>query len=169
MGSNIKEIQKKINQATKELDLAIANGEEYDEIVKISQKVDKIIMDYLYAENDLKEQEKELLAKYNDLIETPFKNEVIGEIRKEVRLKYPAIGIKELLMFSTNVYILTTLLAHNVPEQDAIDQLIFLNNKFFNIMQNQDDVVVNREMTNFTLDYLTYIKDKYIKVIKERI
>ena len=108
------------------------------------------------------------MTKYNNLIETPFKNEVIGQIRTEVRKKFPEMGIKELLHFSTNVYIYATLFVHNIPEQEIVDQLMFLNNRFLNATQN-DDVIINRKMEQPTLEYLTYIKNKYIEIIKERI
>ena len=109
------------------------------------------------------------MIKYNNLIEVPFKDEIIGQIRSEVRKKYPAMGIKELLHFSTNVYIFATLVANNIPEQEIVDQLMILNNKFFNITQNENDIIINRELEPPTLEYLTYITDKYIKIIKERI
>ena len=109
------------------------------------------------------------MDKYNNLIETPFKNEIIGQIRSEVRLKYPSMGIEELLHFSTNVYIYATLIVHNIPEQEIVNQLMFLNNKFFNATQNDDEIIINREMEQPTLEYLKYLKEKYVKIIRERI
>ena len=116
MENDIKKVQDKINKARKEMDLAIANNEDYDIIYKKSVYIDKIILEYLDAEKKLYKERSKLMDKYNNLIETPFKNEIIGKIRSEVRLKYHSMGIEELLHFSTNVYIYATLIVHNIPE-----------------------------------------------------
>ena len=169
MENDIKKVQDKINKARKEMDLAIGNNEYYNKIYKKSVYIDKIILEYLDAGKKLYKERSKLMDKYNNLIETPFKNEIIGKIRSEVRLKYPSMGIEELLHFSTNVYIYATLIVHNIPEQEIVNQLMFLNNKFFNATQNDDEIIINREMEQPTLEYLKYIKDKYIKIIKEKI
>ena len=168
MESDVQKVQDKIDKAQKELDLAITNGEDYSKILEKSANIDKIILEYLDTETNLKNERRNLVTKYNNLIETPFKNEVIGQIRTEVRKKFPSMGIQELLHFSTNVYIYATLFVHNIPEQEIVDQLMFLNNRFLNATQN-DDVIINRKMEQPTLEYLTYIKNKYIEIIKERI
>ena len=168
MESDVQKVQDIIDKAQKELDLAITNGEDHRKILEKSANIDKIIVEYLYSETNLKNERRNLMTKYNNLIETPFKNEVIGQIRTEVRKKFPEMGIKELLHFSTNVYIYATLFVHNIPEQKIVDQLMFLNNRFLNATQN-DDVIINRKMEQPTLEYLTYIKNKYIEIIKERI
>ena len=169
MENDIKKVQDKINKARKEMDLAIANNEDYDIIYKKSVYIDKIILEYLDAEKKLYKERSKLMDKYNNLIETPFKNEIIGKIRSEVRLKYHSMGIEELLHFSTNVYIYATLIVHNIPEQEIVNQLMFLNNKFLNATKNDDEIIINRETEQPTLEYLKYIKDKYMKIIREKI
>lgn len=169
MNNDLKKIQNKINKARKEMDFAIANGEEYSKILEISINIDEIINEYLAAETNLIDERRNLMTKYDNLIETPFKNEIIGQIRTEVRKKYHAMGIQELLHFSTNVYIYSILKAHNIPEQEIVDQLMFLNNKFLDATKNDDEIIIGGEMEEPTLEYLTYIADKYAKIIKERI
>lgn len=169
MGNKINEVQKKIDDAREKMDLAIANGDDYSKILKISTNIDQIINEYLATETNLIDKRRNLMTKYDDLIETPFKNEIIGQIRTEVRQKYHAMGIQELLHFSTNVYIYSILKAHNIPEQEIVDQLMFLNNKFLDVTKNDNEIVIGREMEQPTLEYLTYIADKYAKIIKERI
>lgn len=169
MGNKINEVQKKIDDARKKMDLAIANGEDYSKILEISIKIDEIINEYLAAETNLIDERRNLMKKYDDIIDTPFKNEIIGQIRTEVRQKFHAMGIQELLQFSTNVYTYAILKAHNIPEQEIVDQLMFLNNKFLDATKNDDEIVVGKEMEQPTLEYLTYIADKYEKIIKERI
>lgn len=169
MKNDIKKVQDEIDKARKELDLAIENGESYSKIYEKSVYIDQIILKYLDSERNLENERRNLMEKYDKLIETPFKNEIIGEIRSEVRLKYPGMGIEELLHFSTNVYIYAVLIVHKVPEQEIVNQLMFLNNKFFNATQDDDEIIINKEMEQPTLEYLTYIKEKYVKIIKERI
>lgn len=53
MGNKINEVQKKIDDARKKMDLAIANGEDYSKILEISIKIDEIINEYLAAETNL--------------------------------------------------------------------------------------------------------------------
>ena len=169
MKNDIEKVQKKIDKARKEMDLSIANNENYSIIYEKSKYIDNIILKYLDVEKKLKKERRKLMKKYDNLIETPFKNEIIAQIRSEVRLKYPSMGVDELLHFSTNVYIYAVLIVHNVPEHEIVKQLIFLNNKFFNTTQNYDEIIINREMEKTTLEYLKYIKNKYEKIIEERI
>ena len=86
------------------MDLAIANGEDYSKILEISIKIDEIINEYLAAETNLIDERRNLMKKYDDIIDTLFKNEIIGQIRTGVRQKFHAMGIQVLLQFSTNVY-----------------------------------------------------------------
>ncbi|MBR0491839.1 MAG: hypothetical protein IJJ82_07355 [Clostridia bacterium] len=169
MNNDITKVQEKINKAREKMDMAIANNENYSKILDISISIDSIINEYLAAETNLIDERRNLMTKYDNLINTPFKDKIINQIRKEVRQKFHAMGIQELLQFSTNVYIYSTLKAHNIPEQDVVDQLIFLNNKFLDATKNDDEIVIGTEMDQSTLEYLTYIADKYTKIIKERI
>ena len=165
MKYNTIEIQNSINALLKDLEKEI-------DINVYREKKDCIIglvIDYLDENGILEKEMRNLISQYDKLIQTSFKNEIIGMIRKEVRLKYPCIGIAELLHFSIILYMCSTLIAHDVPEEKLVNQIIALNNNFFNIMQNEDKIIVNRKMKKHTLEYLTDIKEKYIKIIKERI
>lgn len=108
------------------------------------------------------------MNKYENLLETPFKNEIILEIRKEVREKFNNIGVNELMHFSTNVYIYATLLAHKIKEQEIVNQLVYLNNIYFQDM-NKDDSAETDEAINYDIEYLQYLVKKYKKIIEERI
>lgn len=170
MKSKIKILQKRINYLQKELELAIENGEGYDKIYKKSVYLDKIINEYFSLKTNLENKKANLISKYAHLIETSFKNKVISKMIFEIRKKYPTIGINELLIFSTNMYIYATLIVYKVPEQEIVNQLIFLNNNnFFNATQNENDIIIiNRNITQSMLAYLTYIKRKYKKIVKEK-
>ena len=108
------------------------------------------------------------MNKYENLLETPFKNEIILEIRKEVREKFNNIGVNELKHFSTNVYIYATLLAHKVEEQEIVNQLVYLNNIYFQDI-NKNDSTEAGESINYDIEYLQYLVKKYKKIIEERI
>ena len=102
------------------------------------------------------------MYKYENLLETSYKNEIILEIRKEVREKFNNIGVNELKHFSTNVYVYATLLAHKIKEQKIVNQLIYLNNIYFQDM-NRDDSAETEESINYDIEYLQYLVKKYKK------
>lgn len=169
MENNITKIQKKINKARKEMDLAIKNKENYNKIYEKSIYVDKLINEYLEVKTNIENERRKLMTKYNDLIEVPLKKEIIKQISIEVQEKFPDVKQKELEQFSTNVYIYATLIVHNIPEQDIVNQLIFLNNKYIDSIKSENEQIIGKEMETPTLEYLKYLKDKYIEIIKERI
>lgn len=166
---DIIKLHKEIIEAQKKLNALVEQEDgEYEKIFNKSVKTDKVIAKYIKAKANLENERKLLMKKYEKELETPFKNEIIVQIRTEVRLKYPEIGVKELLHFSTNVYIYATLLAHNISEQEILEQLVYLNNIYFEDIQENDDILQNC-MIDSDLEYLRYLKEKYIKIIKERI
>lgn len=166
---DIIKLHKEIIEAQKKLNALVEQEDgEYEKIFNKSVKTDKVIAKYIKAKANLENERKLLMKKYEKELETPFKNEIIVQIRTEVRLKYPEIGVKELLHFSTNVYIYATLLAHNISEQEILEQLVYLNNIYFEDIQENDDILQNC-MIDSDLEYLKYLKEKYIKIIKERI
>lgn len=166
---DIIKLHKEIIEAQKKLNALVEQEDgEYEKIFNKSVKTDKVIAKYIKAKANLENERNLLMKKYEKELETPFKNEIIAQIRTEVRLKYPEIGVKELLHFSTNVYIYATLLAHNISEQEILEQLVYLNNIYFEDIQENDDILQNC-MIDSDLEYLKYLKEKYIKIIKERI
>ena len=166
---DIIKLHKEIIEAQKKLNALVEQEDgEYEKIFNKSVKTDKVIAKYIKAKANLENERKLLMKKYEKELETPFKNEIIAQIRTEVRLKYPGIGVKELLHFSTNVYVYATLLAHNISEQEILEQLVYLNNIYFEDIQENDDILKNC-MIDSDLEYLKYLKEKYIKIIKERI
>ena len=46
---------------------------------------------------------------------------------------------------------------------------MFLNNKFLDVTKNDDEIIIGREMEQPTLEYLTYIADKYAKIIHDEL
>ena len=160
MENNIMEVQKRINDARKKMDLAIKNEEDYSKIYEKSICVDKLINEYLVVKTNLEYERRKLMTKYNNLIEMPFKNEIIEQISIEVREKFPDVKEEELKHFSTNVYIYATLIVHNIPEQDIVDQLMFLNNRYLDSIKDENEQIIGKEMETPKLEYLKYLKDK---------
>lgn len=67
------------------------------------------------------------------------------------------------------LYTFATLKVHKVPDQEIINKIITVNNEFLNILQNQDNIIIDREMEQPTLEYLQSLISKYKKIIKGRI
>lgn len=169
MDYDIIKLHNELIKVQKNLDSLVEQEDgEYEKIFDQSVKTDRVIAKYIKAKEKLENERRQLMKKYEKELETPFKNEIIAQIRTEVRTKYPGVGIKELLHFSTNVYIYATLLAHNISEQEIVEQLVYLNNVYFEDMQENDNILQNC-MIDSDLEYLKYLKEKYIKIIKERI
>lgn len=59
-------------------------------------------------------------------------------------------------------------MVNNVSEQDIVDQLIFLNNKYFNYIEEKGSVHKSHIEAN-NLEYLQNLNEKYKKIIKEKI
>lgn len=165
MDDKAKAVQEKIDKAI----LDIKNSKDINIYIEKMAYIEKIVLNYLDENGELENERRNLINKYENLLETPFKHEIIGQIRTEVRLKYPAMGIEDLLLFSINVYTFATLKVHKVPDQEIINKIITVNNEFLNILQNQDNIIIDREMEQPTLEYLQSLISKYKKIIKERI
>lgn len=173
MNSKIQEIRDKI-----EIERNILNSFFEDDSIDISSteiynqsvKIDNLITEYFEAQSELDKERGIIMYKYEKLLNQPFKHEIIGNIRTEVRKDNPNIGIKELEYFSINVYIYTCLLAHGIKEQDIIEQLIYINNNYFDEIKEEEPVTPEgkSKVTN-SLEYLKNLKEKYTKIIKERI
>ena len=173
MKKDIRKIQKKIEKERAVLNsffetdsIDISSTEIYNQ----STKLDNIISEYINTQAELYEERSAIMYKYNEILNQPYRAEITGEIRKEVRLDNPNVGIKELEHFSNNVYVYCCLLAHNIPEQEIVNQLLFLNNKYFEQIKTEEPATPEgaSKITN-TLEYLTNLKNKYLKIIKERI
>ena len=165
MMDKVRNTQNQIDKAIEDIE----NSHDLNFYMKKMTDIKKVVLDYLDENGELEKERRNLMKEYNHLIETPFKDEIINEIRKELRLKYPAMGIDELLHFSTNLYIFATLKVHNISQQEIVDKIMTLNNEFLNILQDQDNITIDREMQPPTLEYLQGIISKYEKIIKERI
>ena len=108
------------------------------------------------------------MNKYEKIIETPFKDEIIAEIQTEVKNKFPSVEENELLIFSTNVYIYSVLKAHKIKEQEIADQLLYFNNIYIRNIQEKPNFMISNAIDK-DLQYLQYLTQKYQRKIEGKI
>ena len=164
----IKNHKKEIQKKKDELDLLIANNAKQDDIYIKSVEVDIAIAIYLKATRQYDEENKRLIGKYEKLLEKNYKEEIINMIKKDVIEKVGTVPKEELEHFCNNVYILCSLKAHKIDEQEIVKQVMYRNNIYLHEMQ-QKGKVVDSNISKVELKFYTKLKNKYVKIIKERI
>ena len=133
MEYEIVKLDKELAEVERKLNKLVENGEEYDKVYNQSVVTDKVIIRYLDAKKKLEDEQKKMIKKYQDKLETSYKEEIINQIKTDVKKEYPTINDIELNHFSNNVYVYSTLTAYEVNEQEIIDQLVYLNNRFIEL------------------------------------
>lgn len=164
----LEKLRKNIKKKKDELDLLITNNARQDDIYIKSVEVDTAIALYLKATRQYDEENKRLIGKYKKLLEKDYKEEIINMIKKDVIEKVGNVPNEELEHFFNNVYILCSLKAHKVEEQEIIKQIMYRNNIYLYEMQ-QKGKIVNSNISKVELKFYTKLKNKYVKIIKERI
>ncbi len=164
----LEKLQKEIQKKKDELDLLIANNGKQDDIYIKSIELDSAIAVYLKATRQYDEENKRLIGKYEKLLEKDYKEEIITMIKKDVLEKVGDVSDEELEHFCNNVYILCSLKAHKIDEQEIVKQVMYRNNIFLHEMQ-QKGKVLDSSISNVELKFYTKLKNKYVKIIKERI
>lgn len=164
----LKKLQKNIKKKKDELDLLITNNAKQDDIYIKSVEVDNAIAIYLKATRQYDEENKRLMGKYKNLLEKNYKEEIINMIKEEVSDKFAKESDEELNHFCNNVYVLCSLKAHKVEEQEIIKQIMYRNNVFLYEVQ-QNGKILDSDISNVELKFYTKLKNKYVKIIKERI
>lgn len=164
----LEKLRKNIKKKKDELDLLITNNARQDDIYIKSVEVDTAIALYLKATRQYDEENKRLIGKYKKLLEKDYKEEIINMIKKDVIEKVGNVPNEELEHFCNNVYILCSLKAHKVEEQEIIKQIMYRNNIYLYEMQ-QKGKIVNSNISKVELKFYTKLKNKYVKIIKERI
>ena len=166
--NELEKLRKNIKKKKDELDLLITNNARQDDIYIKSVEVDTAIALYLKATRQYDEENKRLIGKYKKLLEKDYKEEIINMIKKDVIEKVGNVPNEELEHFCNNVYILCSLKAHKVEEQEIIKQIMYRNNIYLYEMQ-QKGKIVNSNISKVELKFYTKLKNKYVKIIKERI
>lgn len=164
----LEKLQKEIQKKKDELDLLITNNAKQDEIYIKSVEVDTAIAIYLKATKQYDEENKRLIGKYEKLLEKDYKEEILNMIKKDVIEKVGNLPKEELEHFSNNVYVLCSLKAHKIDEQEIVKQVMYRNNIYLHEMQ-QKGKILDSSISKVELKFYTKLKNKYVKIIKERI
>ena len=168
MKYDIIKLDKDITNAENELNKLVENDVEYNKLYEQSVLTDKVIAKYLEAKQYLEQERKKIVKNYSEQLNKPFRLEITSQIKQEVIKDFPNVKEKELNHFSNNVYVYATLRAYDVNEIDIVEQLLYLNNRYFD--EVQEDGLVKGNKINYTnIEYLKNLNDKYMKMIKERI
>ena len=168
MVKELEKLQKEIKKKKDELDLLITNNAKQSNIYMKSLEVDTAIAIYLKATKQYDEENKRLMGKYKNLLEKDYKEEIINMIKKEITNKFEKVSEEELNHFCNNLYVLCSLKAYKVEEQEIIKQIMYRNNVFLYEMQ-QNGKILDSDISNVELKFYTKLKNKYVKIIKERI
>ena len=163
----IVKLDKELAEVERKLNKLVENGEEYDKVYNQSVVTDKVIIRYLDAKKKLEDEQKKMIKKYQDKLETSYKEEIINQIKTDVKKEYPTINDIELNHFSNNVYVYSTLTAYEVNEQEIIDQLVYLNNRFIEL--SNGDYLKDNSVKLDNINFLKELNEKYVKIIKSRI
>lgn len=164
----LEKLQKDIQIKKDELDLLIANNAKQDDIYIKSVEVDTAIAIYLKATRKYDEENKRLIGKYKKLLEKEYKEEIINMIKKDVIEKVGNVPQEELEHFSNNVYVLCSLKAYKIDEQEIVKQIMYRNNIYLYEIQ-QKGKILDSSISKVELKFYTKLKNKYVKIIKERI
>lgn len=167
MEYEIVKLDKELAEVERKLNKLVENGEEYDKVYNQSVVTDKVIIRYLDAKKKLEDEQKKMIKKYQDKLETSYKEEIINQIKTDVKKEYPTINDIELNHFSNNVYVYSTLTAYEVNEQEIIDQLVYLNNRFIEL--SNGDYLKDNSVKLDNINFLKELNEKYVKIIKSRI
>lgn len=173
MASRIEELDKEVTETDKKLTELIENGEEWDKVYNQSIIIDKVMVRYLNEKKKLNEKQKELMKENYDKLQLSDRDEIIQDIKNDVKKEFPEVKENDLNYFSTNLYIYATLTALGAEKQDIIEQLMFVNNRYIqtHIEDTKKDNLSTDENSIIKADYkyLKNLNKKYTKVIKEKL
>lgn len=175
MASKIEELDKEVTEMDEKLLELIENGEEWDKVYNQSIVIDKVMVRYLNEKKKLNEKQKELMKKNYDKLQSSHRDEIIAQIKNDVKKDFPSVKENDLDYFSTNVYMYATLTAVGAEERDIIDQLMFINNKYIQthiedtLKDTNNNSIEDDSITKVDLKYLKNLNEKYTKIIKEKL
>ena len=173
MASKIEDLDKAITEVNDKLEEYVENGEEWDKIFNQSIVIDQVMIKYLNEKKKLNETQKRLMKENYEKLQLANKDELISQIKQDVKNEYPEVKDNDLEYFSTNVYIYAALTVLGAEKQDIINQLMFVNNRYIqtHIEDTMKDKAVNNDdytITKVDFKYLKDLNNKYTKMIKEQ-
>lgn len=162
------ELQKNIDEKKKILNLSVENDEPQDVLYQKSVDTDEAIAEYMKAVQYYKAEREKIINLHGDIINTPFKDEIINQIESDVLKRYPNISRKELKHFSTNVYIYAILIANNVDKFKLVAVINNLNCIYAEEWQ-EDGVVQDSLIHEVNTDFYRDLNKKYLEIVKEKL
>lgn len=168
MKYDIIKLDQDITNAEDELNRLVEDEIEYNELYQQSVIIDKVIVKYVEAKQYLEQERRKIVKDYSEQLNNTFRLEITSKIKQEVKRDFPNVEEEELNHFSNNVYVYATLRAYNVKERDIVEQLLYLNNRYFEEVQ-EDGFVKDSKINCTNIEYLRNLNDKYMKMIKEKI
>ena len=166
MEINIDEIINRINIKKEELNKAIENSNNYNDIHNLSVEIDNLIAEKFNAKKFNDE-----IKKYNKYLNLANKDELIKTIQEDTRINRPNTTEDEIQCFSRNVYIYACLVAYNEVSADEISKLLVLHNNIYHnrIKGINDPLVIKDDNTYSDLQYCVEIAKKYVALVLENI
>lgn len=162
------ELQKNIDEKKKILNLSVENDESQDVLYQKSVDTDEAIAEYMKAVQYYKEEREKIINLHGDIINTPFKDEIIKQIETDVLKRYPNISRKEIKHFSSNVYIYAILIANNVDKFKLVAVINNLNCIYAEEWQ-EDGIVQDSVIHEINTDFYKALNKKYLEIVKEKL
>lgn len=153
MQNNIIEINKKIIKKRNKLHNSIDKGLGEDAIYQASIELDVLIAEYL--KNQIQQEQ---LNKYNDIINTGFRKEILDKIKKDVKNEIKDISDTELEYYCNNIYLYKTIIiiANKVTDVEKLDKIylmvdgeILSSGTHKELLENNE---LYREMYNYEME-----------------
>lgn len=162
------ELRKNIDEKKNILNLSVENDEPQDVLYQKSVDTDEAIAEYMKAVQYYKAEREKIINLHGNIINTPFKNEIINQIENDVLKRYPNISRKELKHFSTNVYIYAILIANNVDKFKLVAVINNLNCIYAEEWQ-ENGIVQNSVIHEVNTDFYRALNKKYLEIVKEKL
>lgn len=159
MKDKLKLLKEQIEEKRKELDLAIDKGLDAKSIYQINIELDNIITEYIKYE-----RQREILEKYDYILNNPYKKQIISGIMNDVRKEIKNISDYELECYCNNVYVYTCLRAYKISEDEIAKQILCRNNIAAEKLESSkcNHIRISKKFN-------TNISTKYYGIVKEKI
>ena len=159
MKDKLEILKEKIEKKREELNMSIENGKDEKTIYQKNIELDKLIAEYIKCE-----RQKEVLDKYNYILNNPYKGKVIEAIKNDVKSEIKGISNYELECYCNNVYVYACLKAYNIDEDEIARQILYHNNIVAEKLEGRKSshIYISRKFN-------TDISNKYYEIVKKEV
>ena len=159
MTNNIIKLNDKIIKQRDKLHTSINESSNESVIYQNSIDLDILIEEYL---KNIKQQEE--FEKYKDILNRDFKDEILEQIREDVKTEIKDMSDTELEYYCNNIYVYACLKANNINDNEIVKQLMYRNIVIAGELEKN-----NIENANIPTEFNSIISNKYYEIIKEKI